>query len=169
MLYMGDTHDEEDVLMIFDECKTHYCKFRSREDDFSSKVCCRWLVDNELPASLRFMSRTTTHADYDLVVVLFSFSDPELCTYWWCGWWPIWSKGKSLPLECKSTFSKRTNDLKKGQFLTIRHVGSIPHSTLLFLVCWFSALIHNDSDWFQTKQAQRGIAIIFIYNDQQPF
>ena len=45
---------------------------------------------------------------------------------------------------------------------------SIPQSTPLFLVCWFSHL-YRDSVWFQTKQAERRIAIIFIYNDQQLF
>ena len=36
-LYMDDTLDEENVLMIFDhlEVYSQHCKSRSREDDFS--------------------------------------------------------------------------------------------------------------------------------------
>ena len=47
MLYMDDTLDEEDVLMIFDELKEQnshfFCKSHSREDNF----CQNFLVDKQ--------------------------------------------------------------------------------------------------------------------------
>ena len=51
MLYMDDTLDEEDVLMIFDELEveTHLCNSRSLGDDFFSKFRCGRATD-EFPA-----------------------------------------------------------------------------------------------------------------------
>ena len=67
MLYVDDTLDEEDVLMIFDELEVQnsrcICKSRSREADISSRLPCRQAVDNKL--RLRCMSRTTRYTDND--------------------------------------------------------------------------------------------------------
>ena len=85
MLCMGQTVDEEDVLMIFDQHNTHICKSRSREDDFSSKFHCQRPADHELPAcischgQLRMRTMTLQTNSY---LSSFSLSDPRLSTYW---------------------------------------------------------------------------------------
>lgn len=54
MLRMGDTLDEEDVLVILMcwKYKTHVCKSRSRGDDFSPKFRCRRAAAVSFPPAL---------------------------------------------------------------------------------------------------------------------
>ena len=46
------TPDAEDFLIVFGSknYKTHLCKFRSREDEVSSKSRCQRVANNEFPA-----------------------------------------------------------------------------------------------------------------------
>ena len=65
MLYMNDTLDEEDVLIMSWKSKTHL-----RGDDFSSKFPCqrqRQRVSRlrQRISRLRYMSRINMHVDYD--------------------------------------------------------------------------------------------------------
>ena len=53
MLYVDETLEEEDVLMILfmnKKYKTALWKSRSRKDGFFSKFRCRRAADNEFPA-----------------------------------------------------------------------------------------------------------------------
>ena len=60
---MRDTLEEDDVLMISVEYKTYICKYRSREDDFSSKFRCRRAAYNDF--AICYKLRKTAHADCD--------------------------------------------------------------------------------------------------------
>ena len=82
MLYMDDTLDEKDVLMIW-KYKTHLCRLHSSEGDLSLKFRCRLVaVDNEIPAcvtchgQLRMWTQTNQTNSHS---PSFSFWDLELC------------------------------------------------------------------------------------------
>lgn len=48
-LYMDDTLEEDAWFLMSWKCKTHLCKSRSGEDDFSSKCRCPRAADKEFP------------------------------------------------------------------------------------------------------------------------